>query len=183
MVLKRPLVNENTAMLLIGQFLTSTGMAPSHSCRSMERSGQPRKPVNDLPMSPSAVGPALVQVKLPPSKFSLMENDADIKLGLLDGDKERVMSTSKATSDKRVGGYDLLYQIVQSACLTTEKKLMFGGKHGKRNNLEIISCHNRTQPFVTKKRKRLKQGRRTNEPKRTRAYWIKSSRTEVNQTE
>ena len=34
-------------------------------------------------MSPSAVGPALVQVKLPPSKFSLIENDADIKLGLL----------------------------------------------------------------------------------------------------
>ena len=37
----------------------------------------------NLPISPSAVGPALVQVKLPPSSVSLMENDADIRLGLL----------------------------------------------------------------------------------------------------
>lgn len=39
-------------------------------------------------MSPSAVGPALVHVKFPPSRVSLIEKEADIKLGLLEFSRE-----------------------------------------------------------------------------------------------
>lgn len=59
------------------------------------------------PISPSAVGPALVQVKFPPSNDSRKEKDADIKDGLLNIRENMTLQAEYENGKRQMGAIAL----------------------------------------------------------------------------